>query len=86
MPEAWSPFQRAQFVEIARRCAVERCAAYTLVAVGMQSYVVAENAWPALAASAASAPELEPLSLLSLPAPAPPTADDDGAARSGHRE
>jgi len=72
VPAAWSPFQRAQFVEIARRCAVERCASYTLVAVGMQSYVGSENAWPALSTAGTDAL-----------APEPSTADD--AVRSGHR-
>ena len=43
VPETWSPLERAQFVEIARRCAVERCASYTLVAVGLQSFFAAES-------------------------------------------
>jgi hypothetical protein len=36
--------ERSQFVEIARRCAVERCASYTLVAIGVQSFFAAESA------------------------------------------
>jgi len=36
--------ERTQFVEIARRCAVERCASYTLVAIGLQSFFAAESA------------------------------------------
>ena len=43
VPATWSPLERTQFVEIARRCAVERCASYTLVAIGLQSFFAAES-------------------------------------------